>query len=199
MTGGLADGARGGPAQAESASTGECWAIVLAAGGGTRFGGPKQFADLAGRPMLEHTVHSASTACDGMVVVLPAAHLERWTAPAGVVVVNGGATRSRCARGWPRCPRGWLSLSWRTPRIHSPLRPSIVGWSTRFSRAPTPLFPAFCSPRSSRRSPPPRRRRWARLSKRAARCCEKLTASFRCRMPSQPAGCATPMPTPPRR
>ena len=29
MTGGLADGARGGPAQAESASTGECWAIVL--------------------------------------------------------------------------------------------------------------------------------------------------------------------------
>ena len=65
MTGGLADGARGGPAQAESASTGASWAIVLAAGGGTRFGGRKQFADLAGRPMLEHTLCSASTACDG--------------------------------------------------------------------------------------------------------------------------------------
>jgi 2-C-methyl-D-erythritol 4-phosphate cytidylyltransferase len=102
MTGGLAGGAdggaRGGPAPAESLSTGESWAIVLAAGGGTRFGGPKQFADLAGRPMLEHTVRSASTACDGMVVVLPSAHLERWTAPAGVVVVTGGATRAQSVR-----------------------------------------------------------------------------------------------------
>ena len=68
MTGGLASGAISAPA--ESASTGECWAIVLAAGGGTRFGGPKQFADLAGRPMLEHTVHSASTVCEGVVVVM---------------------------------------------------------------------------------------------------------------------------------
>ena len=96
MTGGLASGAISAPA--ESASTRECWAIVLAAGGGTRFGGPKQFADLAGRPMLEHTVHSASTACDGVVVVLPAAHLDRWTAPAGVLVVTGGATRSQSVR-----------------------------------------------------------------------------------------------------
>ena len=98
MTGGLADGARGGPAQAESASTGESWAIVLAAGGGTRFGGRKQFADLAGRPMLEHTVRSATTACDGMVVVLPAAHLDRWTAPAGAGRGEGGATRAQSVR-----------------------------------------------------------------------------------------------------
>jgi 2-C-methyl-D-erythritol 4-phosphate cytidylyltransferase len=82
----------------EWASTGESWAIVLAAGGGTRFGGPKQFADLAGRPMLEHTVRSASTVCDGVVVVLPASDLDRWTAPAGVLVVSGGATRAQSVR-----------------------------------------------------------------------------------------------------
>ena len=112
MTGGLADGARRGPAQAQSASTGESWAIVLAAGGGTRVGERKQFADLAGRPMLEHTLCSASTACDGVVVVLPAgqpgaldgAHrCSRGTgAPPGP---------SRCARAWPRCRRGRRSMS----------------------------------------------------------------------------------------
>ena len=98
MTDGLAGRVRSGAAPAELASTGESWAIVLAAGGGTRFGARKQFADLAGRPMLEHTLCSASTACDGMLVVLPAAHLERWTAPAGVVVVTGGATRAQSVR-----------------------------------------------------------------------------------------------------
>ncbi len=86
MTGGLAGRAD------------ESWAIVLAAGGGTRFGGPKQFADLAGRSMLEHTVRSATTACDGVVVVLAADHLDRWTAPAGVPVVTGGATRAQSVR-----------------------------------------------------------------------------------------------------
>jgi 2-C-methyl-D-erythritol 4-phosphate cytidylyltransferase len=97
VTGGLAGGAGSGPAP-ELASAGESWAIVLAAGGGTRFGGPKQFADLAGRPMLEHSVRSASTACDGVVVVLPEADLGRWTAPAGVLVVAGGATRAQSVR-----------------------------------------------------------------------------------------------------
>ena len=75
MTCGLPGDERGGLAPEESATTGESWAIVLAAGSGTRFGGPKQFADLAGKPLVEHTVRSASTACDGVVVVLPAVHL----------------------------------------------------------------------------------------------------------------------------
>ncbi|WP_242424645.1 NTP transferase domain-containing protein, partial [Frankia sp. EI5c] len=51
---------------------GPAWAIVLAAGGGTRFGGPKQFSDLGGRPLVAHPVRSAGLACDGVVVVLPA-------------------------------------------------------------------------------------------------------------------------------
>ncbi len=98
MTDGLSGRVRSGAAPAELASTGESWAIVLAAGGGTRFGGPKQFADLAGRPMLEHTVRSASTVCDDVVVVLPAGDMDRWTAPAGVLVVSGGATRAQSVR-----------------------------------------------------------------------------------------------------
>ena len=107
MTGGLAGGARSGPAPAESANTGESWAIVLAAGGGTRFGGLKQFADLAGRPMLEHSVRAASTVCARVVAVLPAADLGRWTAPAGVLVVAGGATRAQSVRaGLAAVPEG---------------------------------------------------------------------------------------------
>ena len=55
--------------------TGPAWAIVLAAGGGTRFGGPKQFEDLAGLPMLEHPVRAAAAVCDGIVVVVPPGYL----------------------------------------------------------------------------------------------------------------------------
>jgi 2-C-methyl-D-erythritol 4-phosphate cytidylyltransferase len=55
------------------AGRGEAWAVVLAAGGGTRFGGRKQFADLGGEPMLAHPARVAATVCDGVVVVLPEA------------------------------------------------------------------------------------------------------------------------------
>jgi 2-C-methyl-D-erythritol 4-phosphate cytidylyltransferase len=79
------------------------WAIVLAAGGGTRFGGAKQFADLGGRPLVAHPVRAAAAACDGIVVVLPAAHLDRWSPSGGRVgvpvrVVAGGATRAESVR-----------------------------------------------------------------------------------------------------
>jgi 2-C-methyl-D-erythritol 4-phosphate cytidylyltransferase len=110
VTGDLAGRARGGPAPAESVSTGESWVIVLAAGSGSRFGGPKQFADLAGRPMLEHSVRSASTVCDGVVVVLSAAHLGSWTAPAGVRVVTGGATRAQSVRAGLAAVPGWAAV-----------------------------------------------------------------------------------------
>jgi 2-C-methyl-D-erythritol 4-phosphate cytidylyltransferase len=106
----MTGGARAGSASPESAITGESWAIVLAAGGGTRFGGSKQFADLAGRPLLEHTVRSASTVCDGVVVVLPAAHLGRWTAPAGVHVVTGGATRAQSVRAGLAAVPAWAAV-----------------------------------------------------------------------------------------
>jgi 2-C-methyl-D-erythritol 4-phosphate cytidylyltransferase len=82
---------------------GQAWAIVLAAGGGTRFGGPKQFADLGGRPLVAHPVRAAGAACDGVVVVLPATHREQWPSPDGwadipVTVVAGGPSRASSVR-----------------------------------------------------------------------------------------------------
>jgi 2-C-methyl-D-erythritol 4-phosphate cytidylyltransferase len=72
------------------------WAIVVGAGGGTRFGAPKQFARLAGATVLDRAVGVAREACDGVVVVLPVD--TTWTAPEGVSVAIGGATRSASVR-----------------------------------------------------------------------------------------------------
>lgn len=83
---------------AQSAPGGPAWAIVLAAGGGTRFGGPKQFSDLGGLPLVAHPVRAAAAACDGVVVVLPAPLLDRWTPPDGVRAIAGGATRAESVR-----------------------------------------------------------------------------------------------------
>jgi len=46
--------------------------IVLAAGEGRRFGGPKQLAELDGRPLLAHALGVMEEACDRVVVVLGA-------------------------------------------------------------------------------------------------------------------------------
>lgn len=77
----------------------EAWAVVVAAGSGARFGAPKQFADLAGRPVLEWSLETARKACAGVVLVLPperAGQASRaWDADA---VVAGGATRSASVR-----------------------------------------------------------------------------------------------------
>jgi molybdenum cofactor cytidylyltransferase len=45
--------------------------LVLAAGAGTRFGGPKQLAELEGRPLLEHVLVAVAAApLDRRIVVL---------------------------------------------------------------------------------------------------------------------------------
>jgi 2-C-methyl-D-erythritol 4-phosphate cytidylyltransferase len=72
------------------------WAIVVAAGGGTRFGAAKQFARLGGETVLDRSVAVACAACDDVVVVLPAD--ASWDAPAGVERAVGGATRSDSVR-----------------------------------------------------------------------------------------------------
>ena len=76
------------------------WAIVLAAGGGTRFGGRKQDADLGGRTLLDRTLATAAQACDGVVAVLadPAAAPPFRGDGAAAVRVRGGATRARSVR-----------------------------------------------------------------------------------------------------
>ncbi len=50
----------------------ETWAVVVAGGSGTRFGSRKQYAELAGRPVLAWSLDQARRACDGVVLVLPA-------------------------------------------------------------------------------------------------------------------------------
>ena len=70
------------------------WGVVLAGGGGTRFGGLKQFAVLGGQTLLERVVDRAAESCDGVVVVLPAGH--EW--PGKGVRATGGATRAESVR-----------------------------------------------------------------------------------------------------
>jgi 2-C-methyl-D-erythritol 4-phosphate cytidylyltransferase len=72
------------------------WAIVVAGGGGTRFGAAKQFARLGGSTVVDRAVGVAQESCDGVVVVVPAD--ASWTAPPGVHVAVGGATRSDSVR-----------------------------------------------------------------------------------------------------
>jgi 2-C-methyl-D-erythritol 4-phosphate cytidylyltransferase len=79
------------------------WAIVVAAGSGARFGAAKQFARLGGVTVLDRAVGAAAECTNGVVVVL--APDAQWSAPAGVDVVAGGATRSDSVRaGLERVP-----------------------------------------------------------------------------------------------
>jgi 2-C-methyl-D-erythritol 4-phosphate cytidylyltransferase len=71
-------------------------AIVVAAGGGSRFGAPKQFADLDGARLVDRAVAVADAACDAVILVLPAAH--PWDGPPVTAVVAGGATRADSVR-----------------------------------------------------------------------------------------------------
>ncbi len=76
------------------------WAVVVAGGSGTRFGRPKQFAELAGRPVVAWSVDAARAVADGVVLVLPAADVVRAEAGAYGAdrVVAGGPSRSASVR-----------------------------------------------------------------------------------------------------
>lgn len=79
-------------------------AIIVAGGSGTRMGSnvPKQFMELAGKPVLYHTIAAFVNAYDDMQVVLvvPEAHftpaqqvLACFSTPPPVSLVKGGETR----------------------------------------------------------------------------------------------------------
>ncbi len=73
------------------------WAVVVAAGGGTRFGGAKQYAEVAGRRVLDWSVAAARGVAGGVVLVVPPDRA--GDAEPGVdVVVAGGRTRSASVR-----------------------------------------------------------------------------------------------------
>ena len=63
------------------------WTVIVAAGGGTRFGGAKQYASLGGRRVL---VLGGLVTTAGLVLVLQAAHA--FIAIAGFLVVGLGAS-----------------------------------------------------------------------------------------------------------
>lgn len=76
------------------------WTVVVAAGSGTRFGARKQFLDLGGVRVIDHTVATAAAHSDGVVVVLPADALDAPASPSDteLVVVAGGESRSDSVR-----------------------------------------------------------------------------------------------------
>jgi len=72
------------------------WAIVVAAGGGTRFGGAKQFEELGTGRVVDVAVAVAEQACDAVVVALPPDRT--WDGAPVAAAVVGGATRSESVR-----------------------------------------------------------------------------------------------------
>ncbi|MDQ2729421.1 MAG: 2-C-methyl-D-erythritol 4-phosphate cytidylyltransferase [Actinomycetota bacterium] len=104
----------------------EAWAVVVAGGTGSRFGALKQFADLAGRPVLAWSLASARQACRGVVAVLPpevvavgALDPSGWEADA---VVAGGPSRSASVRAG----LGAVPLSAEIIAVHDAARPLVA-------------------------------------------------------------------------
>ena len=73
------------------------WAIVVAAGSGDRFGGPKQYEPLGGRRVLDWSLAAARSVCDGVIVVVPRDRVYD-PEPLADAVVSGGKTRSASVR-----------------------------------------------------------------------------------------------------
>ena len=79
------------------------WAIVVAAGSGSRFGGAKQMQLLGDRRVLDWSLGAAAKIADGVVVVTAegataTVESDLGVADAQVVVVRGGETRSASVR-----------------------------------------------------------------------------------------------------
>ena len=90
------DSVSAGTDAAGSVSTGSVWAIVVAAGGGQRFGGAKQFEPLGTARVVDHAVAAAVASCDAVVLVLPPDRV--WDGAPVDAVVAGAETRSGSVR-----------------------------------------------------------------------------------------------------
>ena len=73
------------------------WTVVVAAGGGTRFGAPKQYASLAGRRVIDWSLDAARTCSEGIVLVVASDQVKR-PEPGADEVRPGGRTRSESVR-----------------------------------------------------------------------------------------------------
>ncbi|HMK97667.1 MAG TPA: IspD/TarI family cytidylyltransferase [Acidimicrobiales bacterium] len=76
---------------------GEVWAVIVAAGSGSRFGAYKQFASLRGHEVVEWSLRTAGHVCDGTVLVVPAELRQQYLGRASRVV-GGGQTRPASVR-----------------------------------------------------------------------------------------------------
>ncbi len=75
------------------------WTVIVAAGSGTRFGGAKQYLELAGTRVVDRSVAIAAQASDGVVVVVPTEDVEAESARlAAGAVVAGGTSRAASVR-----------------------------------------------------------------------------------------------------
>jgi 2-C-methyl-D-erythritol 4-phosphate cytidylyltransferase len=70
---------------------GAVWTIVVAAGTGSRFGGPKQFAELGDRRVIDWACAPASAVSEGVVLVVPPGNEDAHA-------VAGGTTRAESVR-----------------------------------------------------------------------------------------------------
>jgi 2-C-methyl-D-erythritol 4-phosphate cytidylyltransferase len=100
-------------------------AILVAAGSGQRLGAsvPKAFVDVAGATLLEHAYRRFANhpAVGDVVVVAPAAMVERAAALTGARVVAGGATRqASVAAGLAALPDGFTFVL-----VHDVARPFV--------------------------------------------------------------------------
>lgn len=86
----------GSPGQTSRPQPPRDWGIVLAAGDGARFGGPKQFVKAGERRLVDLAVEALVRACDRVVLVLPPER--RWDGPPVDHVVAGGADRGASVR-----------------------------------------------------------------------------------------------------
>jgi 2-C-methyl-D-erythritol 4-phosphate cytidylyltransferase len=81
------------------------WAVIVAAGWGERFGGPKQFSDLGGARLVDHAIATAAEVCDAVVLVVPDA--TDWQGAEVAALVTGGASRADSVRaGLAAVPQG---------------------------------------------------------------------------------------------
>lgn len=78
---------------------GAIWAIVVAGGEGSRFGGAKQFVDLDGLSVLERSVRNARSVADAVIAVVPKRALLEPSLHGGAdLVVAGGSDRAGSVR-----------------------------------------------------------------------------------------------------
>ncbi|MGJ8559941.1 MAG: bifunctional 2-C-methyl-D-erythritol 4-phosphate cytidylyltransferase/2-C-methyl-D-erythritol 2,4-cyclodiphosphate synthase [Litorimonas sp.] len=104
----------------------DCALILVAAGRGERAGGniPKQYKELAGKPLLAHTLYNAASTglFDRIIVVVAQSDTQAATLSDAITVVVGGASRTASVRA------GLDALADDPPRIvmiHDGARPFL--------------------------------------------------------------------------